>query len=156
MRYEVRATVGVVWKEERRLVVVRREVDVVEGFREVRGGGVGEVGGGGVGARGDGERDEGEDADEEGEGEGGARFGLMGRKEPEGVVVGEHGKVWVHGRVVGGFIIAGESACVELMVKNHSGRKVRSFFLSLSFFFPPPHIHPSPHPPHIEKGALCR
>ncbi|EIM90720.1 uncharacterized protein STEHIDRAFT_165243 [Stereum hirsutum FP-91666 SS1] len=123
VRYEVRATVGVVWKEERRLVVVRREVDVVEGFREVRGGME-------MGIREGGERDEGEDADADGEG--GARFGLMGRKEPEGVVVGEHGKVWVHGRVVGGFIIAGESACVELMVKNHSGRKNTSLSLALT------------------------
>lgn len=136
---------GVVWKEERRLVVVRREVDVVEGFRERVDafGGVGAVGGAGMGegGGGEGEGEGGEDGDEDG----GARFGLMGRKEPEGVVVGEHGKVWVHGRVVGGFIIAGESACVELMVKNHSGRKV---CISSSLF--ESYIAPS----HIEKRRV--
>jgi hypothetical protein len=47
------------------------------------------------------------------------------RVEPEGVVVGENGKIWVQGKVVGGILISGESACVELMVKNHSARKVR-------------------------------
>lgn len=46
------------------------------------------------------------------------------RVEPEGVVVGENGKMWVQGRVLGGLLIAGESACVELLVKNHSARRV--------------------------------
>jgi hypothetical protein len=46
------------------------------------------------------------------------------RDEPEGVVVGEHGKIWVQGKVVGGVVVAGESACVELQVKNHSSKKV--------------------------------
>jgi hypothetical protein len=48
----------------------------------------------------------------------------FGRDEPEGVVVGEHGKIWVQGKVVGGVVVAGESACVELQVKNHSSKKV--------------------------------
>jgi hypothetical protein len=48
----------------------------------------------------------------------------MGRQEPEGVVVGEFGKIWVQGKVVGGVIVAGESACIELQVKNHSSKKV--------------------------------
>jgi hypothetical protein len=46
------------------------------------------------------------------------------RIEPEGVVIGENGKMWVQGRVVGGILVSGESACVELAVKNHSSRKV--------------------------------
>lgn len=49
----------------------------------------------------------------------------FGRLEPEGVVVGENGKIFVQGRVVGGVLIAGESGCVELQVKNHSSKKVR-------------------------------
>ena len=32
------------------------------------------------------------------------------------------------GRVVGGMLVAGESACVELQVKNHSAKKVRAVF----------------------------
>lgn len=49
----------------------------------------------------------------------------FGRSEPEGVVVGENGKIFVQGRVVGGVLISGESGCVELQVKNHSSKKVR-------------------------------
>lgn len=83
MRYELKASVGVVWKEEKRVVTDLKEVDVVENFKE----------------------------DE-------------ARVEPEGVVVAENGKIWVHGRVVGGVVVAGESGCVELEVKNHSSKKV--------------------------------
>ena len=46
------------------------------------------------------------------------------RIDPEGIIVGENGKIWVQGRVVGGLVVAGESACVELQVKNHSAKKV--------------------------------
>lgn len=46
------------------------------------------------------------------------------RIEPEGVLVGENGKIWVQGKVVGGLVVAGETACVELQVKNHSAKKV--------------------------------
>lgn len=84
MRYEVRASAGVFWKGEKRLVINTRELDVVESF----------------------------DVD-------------FSRLEPEGVVVGEYGKIWVQGSVVGGVVVAGESACVELQVKNHSNKKVR-------------------------------
>ncbi|KAG5643087.1 hypothetical protein DXG03_001583 [Asterophora parasitica] len=67
VRYEVRATVGVVWKGEKRLVTCKREIEVVESY--------------------------------------GVDFS---RAEPEGVVVGEFGKIWAQGRVVGGIIVAGE------------------------------------------------
>ena len=43
---------------------------------------------------------------------------------PEGLVIGEGGKVWVQARVLGGILVAGESACVELQVKNHSAKRV--------------------------------
>ena len=46
------------------------------------------------------------------------------RIDPEGIIGGENGKIWVQGRVVGGLVVAGESACVELQVKNHSAKKV--------------------------------
>lgn len=48
------------------------------------------------------------------------------RAEPEAVAVGENGKIWMQGRLVGGVLVAGESACIELQVKNHSTRKVQS------------------------------
>ncbi|KAG6855897.1 hypothetical protein H0H87_009577 [Tephrocybe sp. NHM501043] len=83
VRYELRATVGVVWKGEKRLVVCKREIDVVESFEED-----------------------------------------FSRTTPEGVVIGEFGKIWVQGTVVGGIVVAGESGCVELQVKNHSNKKV--------------------------------
>ncbi|KAG6901787.1 hypothetical protein C0995_007890 [Termitomyces sp. Mi166 len=91
VRYELRATAGVVWKGEKTLVVCKRDIDVVESF----------------------ERD-------------------FSRRMPEGVVVGEFGKIWVQGSVVGGMVIAGESACLELQVKNHSNKKNTGLTLSLT------------------------
>jgi hypothetical protein len=55
------------------------------------------------------------------------------RIEPEGVIVGENGKFWAQGRMVGGVAVAGESACVELHVKNHSSKKVRGVPCLFSF-----------------------
>jgi len=48
-------------------------------------------------------------------------------KVPEGIVVGENGKLWMQGKMVGSVIVAGESACLELQVKNHSNKKVIPF-----------------------------
>ncbi|KAF9500006.1 hypothetical protein BDN71DRAFT_1258120 [Pleurotus eryngii] len=56
----------------------------------------------------------------------------FGRSEPEGVVVGENGKIFVQGRVVGGVLISGESGCVELQVKNHSSKKNTGLTITLS------------------------
>lgn len=83
LRYEVRASVGVFWKGEKKLVTDKKPIDVVEQF--------------------------GEDFD---------------RVDPDGVVVGESGKIWMQGKVIGGFIVAGQPACIELQVKNHSKKKV--------------------------------
>ena len=47
------------------------------------------------------------------------------RVDPEGVIVGENGKIWMQGKVLGGFMVAGEPACIELQVKNHTTKKVR-------------------------------
>lgn len=91
MRYELRASAGVLWKGEKRLVTDRTDIQVVECFDED-----------------------------------------PSRPEPEGVVVGENGKIWAQGKVVGGVIVAGESACVELQVKNHSTKKVRDSFLAVN------------------------
>lgn len=66
----------------------------------------------------------------------------FGRSEPEAVVVGEHGKIWAQGRIVGGVAVAGESACVELQVKNHSTKKVSTKkFLQKSFASIPSCFH---------------
>ncbi|KAG6897315.1 hypothetical protein C0992_002491 [Termitomyces sp. T32_za158] len=91
VRYELCATVGVIWKGEKTLVVCKREIDVVEGVEDD-----------------------------------------ITRTIPEGIVVGEFGKIWVQGSVVGGMIIAGESACLELQVKNHSDKRNTGLTLSLT------------------------
>lgn len=86
LRYEVRATVAIIYKGERRLVTDRKLVDVVEMFRLD-----------------------------------------PGRPEPEGVIVGEGGKILMQGKVLGGVLVAGQPACVELLVKNHSSKKVTPY-----------------------------
>ncbi|KDQ59006.1 hypothetical protein JAAARDRAFT_192565 [Jaapia argillacea MUCL 33604] len=107
LRYEVRATVGVAWKGEKRLVTDRKEVEVVEGFEDD-----------------------------------------PVRVAPEAVVVGEHGKIWVQGRVAGGVVVAGRSACVELQVKNHSTKKNSGLSITLTR-----HLH-LPKIPNEEKPPL--
>ncbi|KAH9481910.1 hypothetical protein JR316_0006440 [Psilocybe cubensis] len=82
--YELRASVGVFWKNEKRLVIDKRPIDVVEAYLY-------------------------DDV-------------LMG-KVPESIVIGENGKLWMQGKIVGNVILAGESACLELQVKNHSNKK---------------------------------
>lgn len=83
VRYEVRASVGVTYKGENRLVTDKKDVDIVESYEED-----------------------------------------FGRREPEGVIVGENGKIWVQAKLLGGVVVAGQPACVELQVKNHSSKKV--------------------------------
>ncbi|KAL1724263.1 hypothetical protein EV715DRAFT_260150 [Schizophyllum commune] len=106
VRYEVRATVGVFWKGEKRLVIDKTEVDVVESYEED-----------------------------------------FARAEPEGVVVGENGKIWAQGRVIGGVVVAGESACVELQLKNHSTKKNSGLAVSLTRHLVLPEISGSGKPP---------
>ncbi|KAJ2918480.1 hypothetical protein MD484_g1976, partial [Candolleomyces efflorescens] len=93
VRYELRATVGVVWKDDRRLVVDKHALDVVAAypFEEI-----------------------------------------VGLKSPEGVIIGENGKLWMHGKLVAPVVVAGESACIELHVKNHSNKKNTGLSLSLN------------------------
>lgn len=107
LRYEVRASVGVAWKGERRLVTDKKDVDVVEAF--------------------DGDPD---------------------RVSPEAVVVGEGGKIWAQGRVMGGVVVAGRGACVELQVKNHSAKKNTGLSVTLTR-----HLH-LPNLPPNEKSPL--
>ncbi|KAF9650174.1 hypothetical protein BDM02DRAFT_3154949 [Thelephora ganbajun] len=102
IRYEVRATVGVSYKGENKLVFDKKEVDVVEAF----------------------ETD-------------------FSRVDPEAVVVGESGKIWLQAKLLGGVVIAGQPACVELTVKNHSSKKNTSLNLSLSRHLHFPNVPPS-------------
>lgn len=85
MRYEVRATVGVTYKGENKLVFDKRDADILEAF----------------------EPD-------------------FSRVDPEAVVVGESGKIWLHAKLLGGVMVAGQPACLELTVKNHSFKKVNT------------------------------
>ncbi|RXW17103.1 hypothetical protein EST38_g8757, partial [Candolleomyces aberdarensis] len=93
VRYEIRATVGVVWKDDRRLVVDKHGLDVVAAYPYEE---------------------------------------IVGLKSPEGVLIGENGKLWLHGKLVGPVVVAGESACIELHVKNHSNKKNTALSLSLN------------------------
>ncbi|KAF8963101.1 hypothetical protein BDZ97DRAFT_1821755 [Flammula alnicola] len=91
--YELRASVGVYWKNEKRLVVDKRPIDVVEAYPYEE--------------------------------------TYLG-KVPEGIVVGENGKLWMQGKMVGSVVVAGESACLELQVKNHSNKKNTGLTLTLT------------------------
>lgn len=93
VRYEIRASVGVYWKNEKKLVVDNRAVDVVQAYP----------------------------------------YEESLRSPPEAIVVGDNGKLWMQGRMIGGPVVAGGSACLELQVKNHSNKKVIYCFLSRFF-----------------------
>lgn len=56
------------------------------------------------------------------------------RVDPEAVVVGESGKIWLQAKLLGGVVVAGQPACVELTVKNHSLKKVNTFLGGHSMF----------------------
>ncbi|KEP52253.1 hypothetical protein V565_048020 [Rhizoctonia solani 123E] len=55
----------------------------------------------------------------------------MQEVESAGTVVGESGKIWVQGKVLGGAVIAGQTCCIELHVKNHSSRNTTGVNLTL-------------------------
>ncbi|KAI0648693.1 hypothetical protein C8Q79DRAFT_1040192 [Trametes meyenii] len=101
LRYEVRASVGVAWKGEKKLVTDKKPIDVVERLEE-----------------------------------------HLSRTESDGVIVGENGKIWMQGRVLGGFMVAGEPACIELMVKNHSTKKNSGLSVTLTRELYLPNIPP--------------
>ena len=69
-------------------------------------------------------------------------FNQEGRGDPQAVVVAEQGKIWAQARLVGGLVVAGESACVELQVKNHSTKKV-GFIAPLVLLFGTELTYPS-------------
>ncbi|KAH7915606.1 hypothetical protein BJ138DRAFT_1141268 [Hygrophoropsis aurantiaca] len=79
IRYEVRASVGVALREEKRLVTDTREVHVVESWDQ---------------------------------------HALV--QHLQGVAIVDGGDIWGRAMLVNSGMIAGESACVELQLKNHS------------------------------------
>ncbi|OCH87986.1 hypothetical protein OBBRIDRAFT_836941 [Obba rivulosa] len=91
VKYEVKASVGVAWKGENRLVVDNKGFEVAESFEQDSPAGA-----------------------------------------EEGVIVGENGRIWVQGRVVGGIMVAGHPACIELHVKNLSAKKNTGIVVSLT------------------------
>ncbi|KZW03645.1 hypothetical protein EXIGLDRAFT_758985 [Exidia glandulosa HHB12029] len=86
--YRLKATVGVVWKGEKRLVTDLRDAELVEC--------------------------------------------ALPEAAPTGtVVVGENGKIWMQGRLVGGVGVSGHPSCVELSVRNHTAKKASGLQLTL-------------------------
>ncbi|KAF8800463.1 hypothetical protein BYT27DRAFT_7262865 [Phlegmacium glaucopus] len=54
------------------------------------------------------------------------------KSPPEAIVVGDNGKLWMQGRMIGGPVVAGGTAYLELQVKNHSNKKNSSLTLTLT------------------------
>ncbi|KAF8800481.1 hypothetical protein BYT27DRAFT_7262880 [Phlegmacium glaucopus] len=54
------------------------------------------------------------------------------KSPPEAIVVGDNGKLWMQGRMIGGPVVAGRTAYWELQVKNHSNKKNSSLTLTLT------------------------
>lgn len=91
IRYEIRASVGVAWRGEKRLVTDHQNVNVVE-YCDTR----------------------------------------APSKRPQGFAVAEGGNIWAQAFVMNGPIVAGEVACVELHLKNHSLNWTSGVTLTLS------------------------
>ena len=83
MKYEVRASAGISWRNERQRIMERQEVKVAEIPK--------------------------------------------GTSDSIHTVVGENGKIWVQGRVINPFVVAGRDVCIELLAKNHSNLRVGVF-----------------------------
>lgn len=90
---------GVAWKDQNRLVTDKCPVDVLRRYPG----------------------DDGTRA-----AEGGLGFDTW--PAPEGLIVGEGGKIWVKACLLGGILVAGESARIELQLKNHSAKRVSPSF----------------------------
>ncbi|KAF8799087.1 hypothetical protein BYT27DRAFT_7318388 [Phlegmacium glaucopus] len=51
------------------------------------------------------------------------------KSPPEAIVVGDNGKLWMQGRMIGGPVVAGGTVYLELQVKNHSNKKLNTLYL---------------------------
>ncbi|KAF8816126.1 hypothetical protein BYT27DRAFT_7248651 [Phlegmacium glaucopus] len=54
------------------------------------------------------------------------------KSPPEAIVVGDNGKLWMQGRMIGGPVVAGGTPYLELQVKNHCNKKNSSLTLTLT------------------------
>lgn len=91
IRYEIRASVDVAWRGEKRLVTDQQDINVVEYCDS-----------------------------------------QAPSKRPQGFAVTEGGNIWAQAFVTNSPIIAGEVACVELQLKNHSLNWTSGITLTLS------------------------
>jgi hypothetical protein len=101
IRYEIRASVSVAWRGDKRLVTDKREVKVVEGWDPTN-----------------------------------------AAPSPQAVVITEGGRIWAQATLTNGVVVGGESACIDLQLKNHTQRWVCSFralVILFSLKFPPRH-----------------
>ncbi|KAG0695129.1 hypothetical protein DFH29DRAFT_956795 [Suillus ampliporus] len=106
IRYEIRASVGVAWRGEKRLVTDQQDINVVE-YCDHR----------------------------------------ASSKPPQGFAIADSGNIWAQAFVTNDPIIAGEVACVELQLKNHSLNWTSGVTLTLSR-----ELRLSS--PSVDKGAL--
>ncbi|KAI9460317.1 hypothetical protein HD554DRAFT_1990737, partial [Boletus coccyginus] len=81
IRYEIRASVSVAWRGDKRLVTDMQEVKVVEGWDPAIAG-----------------------------------------PSPQAVVITEGGRIWAQATLTNGVVVGGESACIDLQLKNHTQR----------------------------------
>lgn len=88
IRYEIRASVSVAWRGDKRLVTDKREVKVVESW---------------------------DPTDE--------------ALSPQAVVITEGGKIWAQATLTNGVVVGGQSACIDLQLKNYTQRWVCAFYL---------------------------
>ncbi|KIJ14386.1 hypothetical protein PAXINDRAFT_116058 [Paxillus involutus ATCC 200175] len=91
IRYEVRASVSVSWRGDKRLVTDKREVKVVEGWG-----------------------------------------GINAAHLPQAAVIAEGGKIWAQATITNGAVVGGETACIDLQLKNNSQRWTSGVTLTLT------------------------
>lgn len=92
IRYEIRASVSVAWRGDKRLVTDMQEVKVVEGWDPAIAG-----------------------------------------PSPQAVVITEGGRIWAQATLTNGVVVGGESACIDLQLKNHTQRWVCPFRVRVIF-----------------------
>ncbi|KIK82288.1 hypothetical protein PAXRUDRAFT_832297 [Paxillus rubicundulus Ve08.2h10] len=91
IRYEVRASVSVAWRGDKRLVTDKREVKVVESWD-----------------------------------------GTNVAHLPQAAIIAEGGKIWAQATITNGLVVGGETACIDLHLKNNSQRWTSGITLTLT------------------------
>ncbi|KZS92003.1 hypothetical protein SISNIDRAFT_129998 [Sistotremastrum niveocremeum HHB9708] len=65
------------------------------------------------------------------------------RHDAQNIILGEGGKFWAQGTLLRGYAVAGETAAVDLHIKNHTAKKTSNLSLSLVRVLVPPDESPS-------------